>query len=117
MSAIITSRVLPAHVFDMLQRSALKYGGIGAGHYRQREGRIDIPLCVYGHCDGEENARQFRIAGIAPRADWMERDTSYTCGSDEAVAAINERKGKTGAALLDRVTFEEWCTELHVTRS
>lgn len=107
-----TTRVLPADVFDALEFSALVYGGIGS--LRRTEEReksfedlrigVATPRCVFGHAlflDG---------AGAMCEEALISVDINvYT--NDDAVKAVNERKGGVG-----RVSFADWCAELGVER-
>lgn len=99
--------VLPADVYDTLELSALAYGGVGGGwHFDSRE-QPPTPLCAYGHAafadalPRNDVTRALGDAGIGP------------FGNDDAVARINERRGKFCYA---RVSFEEWCQALNVVR-
>lgn len=100
---------LPEELYETLHFAALAFGGIGA--YKDFEGRAlkSCPVCIHG------------LARICQR----ERDTIFKGAShdlvgvyqiprarnDDAVSAINRRKGLDCRA---RVTWEEWCAELNV---
>lgn len=82
-------RTLPADVYDTLEQSALKYGGIGAGSYN-RGGR---PVCVFGH------------AHMAKLPDYVLIEAGIT--EDINDAAIDG---------FERIPFDEWCRRLNVVR-
>lgn len=94
-------RILPADVYDALELSALVYGGIGAGRFREANG---VPYCVLGHAsDLDVDVHgALRDSGIG------------VATNDDAVYAINVRRG-TGYQDA-RVSFEDWRTEIGVTR-
>lgn len=100
-------RVLPAEVYDTLELSAIAFGGIGAGECFVN----DEPYCLAGHflfaADTESLApNPMRAALLGPRE-------CYADFNDPAVQRINRRRG---APLNARVSFAEWCAELHVVR-
>jgi hypothetical protein len=126
--------VLPADVYDTLELSAFAHGGIGADSYNTgndsateyvddeggllgRFGRpadgaespaLGAPVCAVGHA---------AFAAIPRRFGWYNLINGNTIDeNDEAVMHINKRKGKTGAEVYNRVTFEEWVSELNIRR-
>ena len=114
-------RVLPAHVYDALQVSALMYGGIGAGEsvvgIAESFGKLYetnpaacVPFCIRGHawCAGVLTADM--VGDVMFRADFP----IHYAANDNAVLEINARKGVHDRRA--RVTFEEWCAELNVVR-
>ena len=110
------SRTLPADVYDALEFSALVTGGIGAGDYWEFVETVEIPYCIRGHAFAvvEGERRSYATPSIS-------LDLTLTGGvtyeNDEAVHAINKRKGNPPFEGRNaRVSFEEWCTELNITR-
>jgi hypothetical protein len=111
---------IPAMLFDYLEFSALAFGGIGAGHElelgKKRYDAFDepkkgeAPFCVWGMAyrkdDSEETDELFTLMENGIEID----------DNDEAVRIINERKGKTGEALNDRVSWPEYTKELGILR-
>jgi hypothetical protein len=108
----MTTRVLPADVYDTLELSALAYGGIGGGRFHDKRG---APYCVRGHA---------AAAASSSDKDWYPRGgpvnealTDAGLGlapNDRAVHSLNARRD--GAWLNRRVRFEDWCKELNVVR-
>lgn len=112
--------VLPANVFDALKVSAERHGGVGGGEFYTDESLKNprgTPCCIFGHasaCGGNE-WHALAVAGIAAASTWAENaPDTYIAINDEAVAAINDRKGVKNPTT--RVTFAEWCAELNVVR-
>jgi hypothetical protein len=89
--------VLPADVYDTLEFSALVYGGIGSGTWREG-GR---PVCYVGHlaCAGVIASEMFESEPFGINEEM----------NDEAVA------GAFGL-VAPRIPFVEWCKRLNVVR-
>ena len=105
-------RVLPADVFDTLELAAYAYGGVGAGSDYQYSEDGELPLCVFGlACEAGGSS----FVGPVPDALGMAGISRGT--NDEAVRAINIRKGLSPHRLNSRVDFlTEWVPELNVVR-
>jgi hypothetical protein len=108
----VTTRVLPADVYDALELSALAYGGIGQPEIHRGE----APCCLYGHLaevSGTDSIWELRpeIDEALTRPElygYVDGDTS-----DIAVRKINRSLGKP---VESRVSFKQWCKELGVVR-
>lgn len=98
--------VLPAHVFDTLELSALAYGGIGAEKASDVWG---VPLCVAGHAYDAGMVPEGQL-GAVTFLSWYGLSVRE---SDAAVWAINRRRRRVPGA---RVPFAGWCAELGVER-
>lgn len=96
-----TKRVLPAEVFDFLDRSAEAYGGIGAysTHWD------NIPFCVYGHISHRELGWDVSLK----YAKALQKANIWPTDNDMAVDNSIEKRD-------DRISFKQWCDELNVHR-
>lgn len=106
-------RVLPADVYDMLELSALAFGGIGGPDVWEGDGddAFNCPVCIYGHAAFAVAASSI-MDGPIYRA--LERvDINGGIESDGAVYRVNERKRRPRTS---RIPFPEWCAELGVVR-
>lgn len=99
---------LPAKVYDAIDATSRKYGGVGAGaDFRFDDGAaIPEPCCFHGLA---------AEAGV----DEDTRITLIACGlgrlrNDETVRAINRRKKRNTHARVDFIT--EYCPELGIVR-
>lgn len=119
--ADLPKRVLPADVYDTLELSALAFGGIGAGDFWDGvaidDAKNRAPCCVFGHAAFSEDPPTGIYHTYFPPSTEvsiaMDESGLTVDTNDAAVQAINGRK----AALWDaRVSFDEWCRELGVTR-
>lgn len=113
MSAHAVTRILSADAYDAMLAATEKFGGIGGG-WRRVGG---APYCVLGyaeHLDGLRGrvTRALLVAGVLNGRR-----------NDEAVRAINGRSWCGLRRLTSpfggcdaRVSFADWCRELHVER-
>lgn len=115
MSATTDVRVLPADVYDALELVAEVFGGIGAGGMAvfgsgNWSALIDgtaRPNCAIGAAyflDGNftgETREALRAVDIT------------TAANDNAVARLNRMAGREQTT---RVSFADWCAELHIVR-
>jgi hypothetical protein len=113
------TKVLPAALFDELKKRADAAGGIGFG----TSGDASQPRCIGDFAaaiDGRPTISDAYVSdyfatGRTPALQALENAIGYGFGdaNDDAVAAINARKGVDRNT---RVTFEEWAEELNVIR-
>lgn len=99
--------VLPADVFDTYELSCEAYGGIGADHQFDGEGR---PLCVWGHAVAAVDFIESPLALLNPFAD---ADGIWTTGND---VAIRELIGEIAANRGDRVSWADYCAHRGIVR-
>jgi hypothetical protein len=119
---IVRVAVLAPNVYDALEASSAKFGGIGADAFDSTTYATDdtgqqVPYCVAGHAvfHDTDGADTIPPGGGTPTLLALQKafnlDFFYEVYdvNDQAVFAINERKG---AAMDARVTFAEWAQEL-----
>lgn len=94
---------IPADVYDAIEFSALVFGGIGAGATYDYGNDDEAPFCAIGH---------LIFVGALGR---MKGRALSAVRNDDAVRAVNARKGKSKARDA-RVTFREWCKEYPAVR-
>lgn len=94
---------LPAAVWDALAESAARWGGVGAGAYRDR----GAPFCLIGHAYSVDGC----VAGPIGTA-LFDLDISTGC-NDHAVRRINFRRQQPHYC---RVPWELLAAELGVQR-
>jgi hypothetical protein len=104
-------RVLPADVYDALEFSALVFGGIGGITSYDPPGS-DAPNCAYGHAAHVTNVRSI-LADTPTLVALRTAGIDAVFDNDSAVGRLDARKGRRRGV---RVTFREWCRELHVIR-
>lgn len=120
----IEKRVLPADVFDVLEFSALVFGGVGANFFAEPTTvcypppGLTAPICLLGHAGfvtelAVERYTDGPVAGAL--ADAFGGDVwSATKANNDAVQAINARRGKSD--ISGRVSWKALCAELNIVR-
>lgn len=111
-------RYLSATLYDSIKGSAELHKGIGGGQWNDASG---VPLCVHGHIMNLTGAR-IDGDGVAQSPTPLYRQWTHELRNqgievglnDWAVMAYNVAHGRPQA---QRLTFEEWCEQLHVLRA
>lgn len=115
-------RTIPAALFDELKKRADAKGGIG--YFWRAEGNPEFPSCILDFAadiDGKPSiAKANADLDPTPSLAALGKALGEFAGtqSDQAVAAINERKGVRATILLalPRVSFDELAAELGLVR-
>lgn len=102
--------ILPADVFDTYEFLCEVFGGVGGGWYWAGP---QEPLCVSGFRYFLANENSFGQESWGRPYDLLEYGISST-ENDEAVEAINRRKGSPN--IHARVSWAEYCEELNIVR-
>lgn len=100
---------IPQAVYDALEASAEKYGGIGGGAWTDDN---ELPLCAWGHLRSYPHGYDLNDS-LRTALEVQTGSRKITDPNDIAVAAINRRKDRRSDA---RVSFAEWTRELGYVR-
>lgn len=97
-------RVLSADVYDLMELSALAFGGIGAGRMRAADGR---PHCVIGHAEFQED---FEV-----EPGWYLR--SRLREADIDIDSNDKTLRKAGVVGDRRVSWPKYCELMNIERA
>lgn len=115
-----TQRTLPPDVFDYLELSAYVEKGIGGRNFSRLERQEDwlnaiAPCCIWGHAGCTDAAELQHEERNAVQEALLAAGITFEV-NDDAVSAINTRKGRPQIERFARVSWEEYTAELNIVR-